>query len=154
MPAWKPDQFPVEQRDPSDPLGSARTEWFAAPGAFIQVGASIETLAPGARSSFTHWHSSEDGLVYVLDGEVTLIEGETHTKRCAGDAETFRAGDPVGHCLVNGGDRPVRYLVAGTRAAVDRISYPDHGRLCHRDRAAADDEWFDLDGRPAASPFA
>lgn len=154
MPVWKPDQFFAEQRDPTDPLGSARTEWLSEPGALTQFGAAIETLAPGARSSLKHWHSSEDEFVYVLDGEATLIEGEIHTPLYAGDAATFRAGDPVGHCLVNRSDRPVRYLVVGTRAAVDRITYPDHERVCHRDRSAEDDEWFDLNGQPAASPYA
>ena len=36
-------------------------------------------LRRGGRSSQRHWHSHEDEFVYVLEGEVTLIEdgGET-----------------------------------------------------------------------------
>lgn len=99
------------------------------------------------------WHSAEDELVYVLQGEVTLIEGDVETVLRPGDAATFRTGDPVGHCLVNRGTSPTRCLVVGTRAAVDRITYPDRDRMCCRDRTTADDVWTDIAGRPASNPY-
>ncbi|MCL6436400.1 MAG: cupin domain-containing protein [Leptolyngbyaceae cyanobacterium HOT.MB2.61] len=34
----------------------------------------MEVLQPGSRSSNKHWHSAEDEMVYVLEGEITLIE--------------------------------------------------------------------------------
>lgn len=91
-----------------------------------QFGCHLERLPPGSRSAHRHWHETEDELVYVLDGEVVLVE-ETETLLRAGDAAAWRAGDPVGHCLENRGARDALYLVVGTRHADDRIHYPDAG---------------------------
>jgi uncharacterized cupin superfamily protein len=63
------------------------------------------------------------------------------------------AGDPVGHFLENRSAAPTRYLVVGTRAPLDTITYPDHDRVCHRDRSLPDDIWTDGAGRPASSPY-
>ncbi|WP_199195346.1 cupin domain-containing protein [Thiomonas sp. X19] len=143
----------MEDRLSDDILGQARTHWISEAGGLTQFGACIEILMPGSRSSLKHWHSAEDELVFVLEGEVSLIEGETETVLHAGDAATFRAGESVGHCLVNRSDTPTRCLVVGTRAKVDRMTYPDHGRICLRDRSEPDDLWFDLRGQPASNPY-
>lgn len=100
-----------------------------------------------------HWHSAEDEMVYVLAGEITLVEGAAETIMRAGDAATFRAGVQVGHYLENRSNSPTRCLVVGTRAPVDRITYPDHDRVCLRDRSLPDDIWTDGAGRSAASPY-
>ncbi len=92
-------------------------------------------------------------MIYVLEGQVTLIEGDTETLLKPGDAATFRAGEPIGHCLENRGDAPTRCLVVGTRAAVDTITYPDHDRVCHRDRSLPDDISTDGRGELAQSPY-
>lgn len=147
MPGLTPHQFLAEDND------SSSTQWISEPGGLTQFGAFIEVLQPGARSSIKHWHSAEDEMVYVLEGEVTLEEGDATTVLTPGDAATFRAGEPVGHCLHNRSSRPTRCLVVGTRAPVDRITYPDHDRVCHRDRALPDDEWRTLAGAPASSPY-
>jgi len=153
MPAFKPHQFvtevtPVEGSDEPN-----QTQWISEAGQLQQFGACIQVLQPGCRSSIKHWHSAEDEMVYVLDSEVTLVEGATETVLRAGDAATFRAGVPVGHCLENRSTMPVRCFVAGTRATVDRITYPDIDRVCLRDRSQPDDVWTDLQGRPAACPY-
>ncbi len=64
-------------------------------------------------------------MVYVLEGEITLIEGDTETVLRPGDAATFQAGVPIGHFLENRSAKATRCLVVGTRAAVDTITYPD-----------------------------
>lgn len=148
MPAIPPDRMIAEHR--AD--GSAE-HWISEAGGLTRFGAFIETLAPGARSSLKHWHSDEDEMVYVLAGTVTLIEGDAETVLGPGDAATFRAGDPVGHCLENRSAAPSRCLVIGTRAPVDRITYPDHDRVCLRDRAAPEDVWTDRAGAPASNPY-
>ena len=47
-----------------------------------QFGVNLTTLKPGAASALRHWHEKEDELVYILEGEVVLIEdgGETVLK--------------------------------------------------------------------------
>ena len=137
MPDITPERFLVEESAAQGLEEPNRTLWISEAGGLTQFGAFIEVLQPGSRSSIKHWHSAEDELIYVLAGEITVIEGAGETVLRAGDAATFRAGVAVGHFLENRGSAPTRCLVVGTRAPVDRITYPDHDRVCHRDRSRA-----------------
>lgn len=153
MPIFKPSQF-VSEINPVE--GSAHpneTLWISEAGGLTQFGAFIEVLQPGCRSSIKHWHSAEDEMVYVLDGEITVVEGDAETIMRAGDAATFKAGVAVGHYLENRSTAPTRCLIAGTRAPVDKITYPDHDRVCIRDRSLPDDIWTNAAGQPADSPY-
>ncbi|NEU83727.1 cupin domain-containing protein, partial [Nostoc sp. UIC 10630] len=89
----------------------------------------------------------------VLEGEITLIEGDTKTVLRPGDAATFKAGVAVGHFLENRSTKATRCLVVGNRAAVDTITYSDLDRVCHRDRSLPDDIWTNSLGEPAPSPY-
>jgi uncharacterized cupin superfamily protein len=42
-----------------------------------QFGVNLLTLAPGSWASHRHWHEAEDELIYVLEGEVTLIDDQS-----------------------------------------------------------------------------
>lgn len=92
-------------------------------------------------------------MVFVLEGQITLVEGDTETLLKPGYAATFRAGDPTGHFLENRGEAATRCLVVGSRAPVDKITYPDHDRVCHRHRSLPSDIWTDGAGNPASSPY-
>lgn len=128
--------------------------WLTEPKRLTQFGAFIHVLQPGTRSSIKHWHSDEDELVYVLEGEVTVIEGSTESLLQVGDAATFKAGEPVGHSLWNKGTKATKVLVVGTRAQKDCVTYPDHDRQLHRDRSQPEDAWTDMQGNPASDPYA
>jgi uncharacterized cupin superfamily protein len=91
-----------------------------------QFGAHLEILHPGGKSSMRHWHEDEDELVYVLAGELTLVEDTGATPLGAGEAAAFKAGDANAHRLENRGAADATYLIVGTRAAHDRIHYADH----------------------------
>ena len=97
-----------------------------------QFGAHIERLPPGSRSSFRHWHETEDELVYVVAGEVVLIEN-TESILKTGDAAAWKAGNPVGHCLENRSNSEVTLLVIGTRSARGVVHYSDHDVVMHHD---------------------
>jgi uncharacterized cupin superfamily protein len=153
MPVLKPSQFHCDPDPVDDDGASNRTLWISEAGALTQFGAFIEVLQPGCRSALRHWHSAEDEMVYVLDGSVTAIEGDTETLMQPGDAATFRAGVAVGHYLENRSAEPTRCLVVGTRAPLDRITYPDHDRVCLRDRSLPDDVWTNSLGQAADSPY-
>ncbi len=43
----------------------------------------------GSWSSQRHWHSHEDEFIYVLEGEVRLIEDECENVLRAGDCAAF-----------------------------------------------------------------
>ena len=73
-----------------------------------------------------HWHESEDEFVYVLDGELTLVEDGGDTALRAGEAAAWPAGPPTAHRLENRGAADATYLVVGTRAPRDRVHYRDH----------------------------
>lgn len=90
-----------------------------------QYGVNLCRLAPGAASSQRHWHEAEDELVYMLEGEATLIEDAGETLLRPGDAAAFRAGVRNGHHLVNRTDRDILFLEIGTRSARDRGEYSD-----------------------------
>ena len=95
-------------------------------------GVNVVTLPPGAWSSQRHWHSAEDELVYVLEGEPTLITDAGRTKLRPGMCAGFRKGEADGHHLVNEtGDRVV-YLEVGTRREEDDVDYPDIDMRIHR----------------------
>jgi len=99
------------------PLGNA--------AGLSQFGVNLTRLEPGSMSALRHWHENEDELVYVLDGELILIEDGGETVLKANDAAGFRAGVANGHHLVNRSERPATYLEIGTRAKTERGHYPD-----------------------------
>ncbi len=90
-----------------------------------QFGVNLTRLKPGAASALRHWHQNEDEFVYVLEGELVLVENEGETVLQPGDAAGFKAGVPNGHHLINRSQRDAVYLEVGTRAADDRGHYPD-----------------------------
>lgn len=90
-----------------------------------QFGANLTTLAPGAWSAHRHWHAEEDEFVYVLEGELVLIDDDGEHVLKAGDCAGFKAGRANGHHLVNRSGSPASYLEVGTRSAVENVDYPD-----------------------------
>ena len=90
-----------------------------------QFGVHLTRLKPGAASALRHWHENEDEFVYVLEGELVLIEDEGEAVLKPGDAAGFKAGVANGHHLVNKSARDALYLEIGTRAVRERAHYPD-----------------------------
>jgi uncharacterized cupin superfamily protein len=90
-----------------------------------KIGVNLTTLMPGKESSMRHWHTLEDELVYVLEGEVVLVADSGEHVLCPGMCAGFAAGSRVGHQLVNRGDRPAVYLEISNRDQADTASYPD-----------------------------
>ncbi len=93
-------------------------------GGLTQFGVNLVTLEPGAVSSLRHWHLAEDEFVMVTEGECVLIEDGGETPMRPGDA-AFPANTPDGHCFRNRSDRPARFLVIGTKAAREVVTYSD-----------------------------
>ena len=111
----------------ADEIGRFRAVRLSDTGGLTQFGAFVETLWPGCASSKSHWHRSEDEMVYVLEGEVTLIEDGKAVPLNPGEAAAFPADVPVGHHLENRSAVPVRYLVIGTRSDDEIVTYPQTG---------------------------
>jgi uncharacterized cupin superfamily protein len=100
-----------------------------------QFGVNVTRLKPGAASALRHWHEAEDEFVYVLEGEITLIEEGGTTVLQPDDAAGFKAGVANGHHLVNRSQRDAVYLEVGTRAKRERAHYPDVDLVYDRDES-------------------
>jgi uncharacterized cupin superfamily protein len=89
-------------------------------------GVNLVRLTPGKWSSQRHWHTVEDELVYVLEGEVVCVEDDGDHLLRAGDCVAWKAGVQNGHCLQNRTDRDAVYLEIGSRRPeTDACDYPD-----------------------------
>jgi uncharacterized cupin superfamily protein len=88
-------------------------------------GVNLTKLAPGAMSALRHAHTRQDELVYILEGEPTLVTDGHRTKLAPGMCAGFKAGTGNGHHLVNETAQPVIYLEIGDRSAGDGATYPD-----------------------------
>jgi uncharacterized cupin superfamily protein len=88
-------------------------------------GVNLTRLDPGAESSMRHWHTKQDELVYILEGEVTLVSDAGRQKLKAGMAAGFPAGKADGHQLVNETKKPVLYLEIGDRTPGDGATYSE-----------------------------
>ena len=98
-----------------------------------QFGVNLTTLRPGASSALRHWHEKEDELIYMLEGEVVLVEDGGETVLRAGDAAGFKANSRDGHHLINRTTRNAVYLEIGTRSQHERVEYPDVDLIVVRD---------------------
>jgi uncharacterized cupin superfamily protein len=99
-----------------------------------QFGVNLTRLKPGAASALRHWHEQEDEFVYMLEGELVLIEDDGETVLKSGECAGFKAGIANGHHLVNKSQRDALYLEIGTRAAAERGHYPDIDLVFERDQ--------------------
>lgn len=90
-----------------------------------QFGVNLTQLAPGAASSERHWHEREDEFIYVVSGEVTLIDDDGEHPLTSGMCAGFRAGAANAHKLVNRSATTAVVLEVGARSEGDRVHYPE-----------------------------
>jgi uncharacterized cupin superfamily protein len=94
-----------------------------------KIGVSYEELPPGKQSVPFHYHMVEEEHIIALEGEATLRLGEDRHTIKAGDYVGFPAGQRAGHCLINEGDAPFRFIMIGDRAENETCVYPDSGKI-------------------------
>jgi len=110
-------------------------------GSLTDFGVNLMRLPPGNWSSQRHWHSEEDEFVYVLEGELTLIEDGGETLLRAGDCAAFPKGTGNGHHMINRSNTLAVYLEVGSRSPtdvttcsdVDMMSPSTDGRFLRKD---------------------
>lgn len=88
-------------------------------------GANLVRLPPGALSSQRHWHTRSDELVYVLQGELTLVTDAGEQLLTPGMVAGFKAGVENGHHMINRSDAWAVYLEIGSRPSAEQAHYPD-----------------------------
>ena len=111
-----------------------------------QFGVNLTRLKPGAASALRHWHEQEDEFVYVIEGELVLVEDNGELPLKPGDCAGFKAGASNGHQLVNKSQRDALYLEVGTRAKTEHVTYPDHDLVLKRDESGR--KYFHRNGEP------
>ena len=94
-------------------------------GGLRDFGINLMRLPPGGWSSQRHWHSHEDEFVYVLEGELTLVEDDGATLLHAGDFAAFPKGSGNGHHLINRSSTMAVYLEVGSRNPEDVTTCSD-----------------------------
>lgn len=99
-----------------------------------RLGAWLDRLPPGQRSSFPHAHLAEEELVYVLEGNPVLRwlppdQPAQQTPLRPGSFVAFPAGTGIAHAFLNPTDEDVLLFVVGERRREDRLAYPEDPQL-------------------------
>jgi uncharacterized cupin superfamily protein len=110
-------------------------------GGLRDFGVNLMTLPPGGWSSQRHWHSDEDEFVYVLEGELKLVEDNGEILLKAGECAAFPKATGNGHHLINESSVMAVYLEVGSRNSNDLTTCSDidmkssnrEGRFVHKD---------------------
>jgi uncharacterized cupin superfamily protein len=113
-----------------------------------QFGVNLVRLPPGTWSSQRHWHSHEDELVYVLEGEVVLVTDAGEETLRPGDSAGFKADVHDGHHLQNRSKADAVLLVVGSRNDDDHGEYPDIDMMFTGNRYAGKGGYLHKDGTP------
>ena len=99
-------------------------------GGISDFGVNLTKVPPGNWSSQRHSHSHEDEFVFVLEGELTLVEDDSETLLRAGECAAFPKGTGNGHHLVNKTDKMASYLEVGSRQIDDVTTCSDVDLQC------------------------
>lgn len=106
-------------------VGTHQTALGKAAG-LTQFGVNLVMLEPGSISSLRHWHEAEDEFVYVLEGEVVLVDDNGAHPMTAGMFVGFPANCENGHHLQNRSQARATMMVVGSRRpGQDVVHYPD-----------------------------
>ena len=110
-------------------------------GGLRDFGINLMTLPPGGWSSQRHWHSDEDEFVFVLQGELKLVEDDGAILLREGECAAFPKGSGNGHHLINESSNLAFNLEIGSRnpndlttcSDIDMMSSNTDGRFVHKD---------------------
>lgn len=122
-----PTRFGTGYPPPFNAPCEGRRRWKLGDAAGLtQFGVNLQRLPPGQWTSQRHWHTAEDEMVYVLEGEVVLVTDAGEEVLRAGDCAGFKAGDADGHHIQNrSGAEAVLLEIGGRRPGEDAVDYPD-----------------------------
>lgn len=125
----------------NEPCAARTRQRLGDAGGLSDFGVNLMTLPPGGWSSQRHWHTHEDEFVYVLQGELTLVEDDGETLLRAGECAAFPKNSGNGHHLINKSSALAVYLEVGSRhpddlttcSDIDMKSSNADGRFVHKD---------------------
>jgi uncharacterized cupin superfamily protein len=94
-----------------------------------RLGLSVWEVPPGEAAYPYHWHYTEEELVVVLEGELSLRTPGGWRELGAGEVVPFARGERGAHQLVNRSEARARFLSFSTNGEPDIVVYPDSGKL-------------------------
>jgi uncharacterized cupin superfamily protein len=110
-----------------------------------RVGASLWELPPGQAAYPYHFHLTEEEIVTVLEGTLSLRTPEGWRELVEGDVVGFPVGEAGAHQVVNRGDAPARFLAmsnSGAPEAVVQVDANKIGVLERRPGGGGVREWY------------
>ena len=105
-------------------VAGRRKQALGDPFGLVNFGVNRVVLPPGVQSAVRHRHLVQDEFVYVLAGEVTLVDDDGERTITPGMCVGFRHGGPAHH-LINRSTGDAVYLEVGDRLPGDSAEYPD-----------------------------
>jgi uncharacterized cupin superfamily protein len=94
-----------------------------------RLGLSLWQVEPGQAAYPYHFHYTEEELIVVLEGQLSLRTPEGWRELARGEVLAFPRGEHGGHQLVNRGAEPARFLAFSNNGEPDVVCYPDSGKL-------------------------
>ncbi len=91
------------------------------------IGLTIQTVAPGCRSSRRHRHVFQEEILVVTQGIGTLLHDDQRIPVAPGDCFCYRPDDPELHSFENTGTEQLVIWAFGNRFVHEICLYPDEG---------------------------
>jgi uncharacterized cupin superfamily protein len=91
------------------------------------IGLTIQTVAPGCRSSRRHKHVFQEEILIVMAGQGSLLHDGEKIAVSAGDCFCYRPDDPEIHTFENTGTTDLVIWAFGNRFVHEVCLYPDEG---------------------------
>ncbi|CAN5630093.1 hypothetical protein BH10BDE1_BH10BDE1_10210 [soil metagenome] len=96
------------------------------------IGFHVEVMNPKTFSCPYHFHTEEEELCIVLEGEAIVRCGDEFRKVRKGDLIYYGAGPDCAHHMYNHTENPFRFFILSTRAPNELCFYPDSGKQLDR----------------------
>jgi uncharacterized cupin superfamily protein len=109
-------------------FGGLRQRVGAAIGA-QKLGYSFFSVPPGKAAFPYHTHTTNEEMIYVVEGRGILRLGKEEVEVNAGTIVACPPGTEFPHQLVNTGNQDLRYLVVSTMEYPDLSEYPDSNKI-------------------------
>jgi uncharacterized cupin superfamily protein len=94
-----------------------------------RVGASVWELSPGKAAYPYHFHLTEDEIVILLEGTLSLRTPDGWSELRQGDVVGFPVGEAGAHQVVNRGDTVARFLAVSNSGQTEVVIQPDANKI-------------------------
>jgi uncharacterized cupin superfamily protein len=131
-----------KQREQREPLYDTVCSRLATGTAADKLAASIDIVAPGKRACPYHFHTAQEEMFVVLEGEGTLRVAGEMLPVSKGDVIFIPPGPAYAHQIINTSQAPLKYLSISTRESPEIVVYPDSGKYLSFARKGGE-MWFD-----------